>query len=159
MKYHINKEQYTELRQVYTPLIPGSMNLTAEEKIVDAYLTRLKKKADVFYRDGNPYGIIDWKDEDDIQNDLYEFCFNLPKGSDLHVHDNTMIPIDLLLDILVKNTRISLDKDTFGFLYTKKSDRKDNTLDRCHKRMPRQATGQALKKYLLRPEIFTMIWI
>ena len=101
MKYHINKEQYTELRQVYTPLIPGSMNLTAEEKIVDAYLTRLKKKADVLYRDGNPYGIIDWKDEDDIQNDLYEFCFNLPKGSDLHVHDNTMIPIDLLLDILI----------------------------------------------------------
>ena len=129
MKYHINKEQYTELRQVYTPLIPGSINLTAEEEIVDAYLTRLKKKADVFYRDGNPYGIIDWKDEDDIQNDLYEFCFNLPKCSDLHVHDNTMIPIDLLLDILVKNTRISLDKDTFGFLYTKKSDRKDNTLD------------------------------
>lgn len=116
----MNEEQL-KLKESLKPVIPCNEQLSDEEKKLDEYLSRIKKNADVRYKDGNPYGIVEWTDEEDIDPDLYRFCQLLPKGGDLHTHDNVTISYDRFEQMVIDNMIISLDKDSFGTLYTKNS--------------------------------------
>ncbi len=116
----MNEEQL-KLKESLKPVIPCNEQLSDEEKKLDEYLSRIKKNADIRYKDGNPYGIVEWTDEEDIDPDLYRFCQLLPKGGDLHTHDNVTISYDRFEQMVIDNMIISLDKDSFGTLYTKNS--------------------------------------
>ena len=91
----MNKE-YKRLKDTYIPNIPYSEKLSEKEIELDSLLDNIKKQADVLYFDNDPYGIIEWDDKEDIHPQLYKFCHDLPKGGDLHAHDNTMISYDRL---------------------------------------------------------------
>ena len=114
-------KEYKKLKDTYIPDIPYSEKLSDKEKELDSLLDKIKKQADVLYFDNNPYGIIEWDDKEDIHPQLYKFCHDLPKGGDLHAHDNTMISFDRFEQIIKEYALISLDKDTYGNLYTKYS--------------------------------------
>lgn len=113
----MNKE-YLEKKKIYLPVIPCDEKLTSTEEELDLYLSKIKAEADKAYRLNNPYGIIEWDDKEDIHPELYEFCKLLPKGGDLHAHDNTMISIDRFEKVISENTMIVLDEDGHGSLYT-----------------------------------------
>lgn len=112
---------YKKLKESYIPKMEYKDKLSKKEMILDQYLSNLKKQADVLYFDNNPYGIIEWNDSEDIQSELYRFCWQLPKGADLHTHDHTMISYDRFLDIIKEYAYISLNDDTYGNLYTQYS--------------------------------------
>lgn len=111
--------EYRKLRDKYKSVIPYSEELSDKEKILDEYLLMMIKQADENYFDNNPYGIIQWNDDEDIHKELYRFCFDLPKGGDLHAHDNTMISHDRFKQIIKENALISLGGNNHGVLYTK----------------------------------------
>ena len=119
MLYKImDKEKYNRIKESYKPSIPYSEKLNNDEIRLNEHLSILKKEADKRYQPNNPYGIIEWKDNEDIHPKLIDFCFKLPKGADLHAHDNTMIPLDKFVELIIEYAMISLDKDTYGNLYT-----------------------------------------
>ena len=114
----MEKEKYQNLKDSYKPGIPYSEKLNQDEKKLDEYLNRIKKEADRLYHPNDPYGIIEWKDDEDIHPQLIDFCFKLPKGADLHAHDNTMIPLDKFVEIIIEYAMICLDGENYGTLYT-----------------------------------------
>ena len=114
-------KNYIEIKETYVPVIPYSEELSAEEMLLDSHLARIKKEADKLYSVNDPYGIIEWNDDEDIHPELYQFCHELPKGGDLHAHDNTMIPLDRFIQIISEHAFISLNGQTNGTLYTKYS--------------------------------------
>ena len=111
-------EEYLKIKEYHKPVIPYSEKLSEKEEELDELLSRIKKEADALYSANNPYGIIEWKDEEDIHTDFYCFCWQLPKGADLHAHDNTMISLDKFKEIIKEYTLISLNNDTYGTFYT-----------------------------------------
>ena len=113
------KEKYERIKNTFIPDIPYSEELSEGEKKLDDKLTRIKKEADALYTVNDPYGIVEWYDEEDIHTELYQFCYALPKGGDLHAHDNTMISYDRFEQIIKEYAYISLNGDTKGMLYTK----------------------------------------
>ena len=113
--------EYQKLRESYIPKKTHNEQLSEKEEILDKYLSEMKKQADVSYFDDNPYGIIEWDDKEDIHQGLYRFCWDMPKGGDLHAHDHTVISYDKFLDIIKDNAFISLNKNTYGVLYTEYS--------------------------------------
>ena len=115
------ESKYKEIKDKYKPTIPYSEELSDKEKLLDRYLLKIKREADRLYRSNDPYGIIEWKDEEDIHTELYDFCYKLPKGGDLHAHDNTMISLDKFEKIIIENALISLEGPTNGMFYTKYS--------------------------------------
>ena len=117
----INLQEYEKIKESYKPVIPCDEVLSDEEKKLDEYLIRIKKEADVRYKEGNPYGIVEWNDEEDIDPELYRFCKLLPKGGDLHTHDNVTISYDRFEQMVIDNMIISLEEDSYGTLYTKNS--------------------------------------
>ena len=114
-------KDYKLLRDKLIPRIADDEDLSDEEKLLDKYLNDFKKEADLLYYGNNPYGVIEWNDLEDIHKQLYQFCYELPKGGDLHAHDNTMIPYDRFEQIIIDNAWISLSEDTYGSLYAKYS--------------------------------------
>ena len=121
---------YKKHKDAYIPAIPYSEKLSKKEKELDNYLSELKKRADNLYIGNNPYGVVEWGDLEDIYSDFYNFCFDLPKGGDLHAHDNTMISYDRFVEIIKDNAMISLEGQTKGNLYSRySSDLPDNAVD------------------------------
>ena len=116
-----NNEEYLLNKARYKPVIPYSEELSDDEKKLDSFLSGMKGEADQNYSHDNPYGIIQWEDDEDIHRGLYDFCYRLPKGADLHAHDNTMIPFDRFEQIIKDNALICLGKDNYGTLYLKNS--------------------------------------
>ena len=113
----INENNYDEIRSSYMPTIPYSEDLSEEEKKVDEWLSELKAKAQkIDYGDGS-FGAIDWDDEGYMNSELYDFCLALPKGGDLHAHDETMIPVKDFVETVKASAKISLAGDTYGYLY------------------------------------------
>lgn len=111
-------EKYDRIKKRYKPVIPYSEKLNEEEEKLNELLKKIIKEADSLYSVNDPYGIIEWKDDEDIHPKLYDFCYRLPKGGDLHAHDNTMIPLDKFTDIIIEYAMISLSGNTKGNLYT-----------------------------------------
>ena len=94
--------------------------LTEDEKKVDEYLKSLKEAADPLYPENVPYGIIDWDEDTPVNEELYEFCRILPKGGDLHVHDDMELPFDEYYELITSYPGVSIeleDKDKYGYLY------------------------------------------
>lgn len=94
--------------------------LSEEEMAVEDNLTRMKRAADSLYPETTPYGIIDWNEDTPVNEDLYDFCKELPKGGDLHVHDELSIPIEEYIEIIEDYPGIMVDLapgDTRGYLY------------------------------------------
>ena len=114
-------EEYLIRKEKYKPVIPYSEKLSDDEKKLDTYLSGIKMEADKNYSTDNPYGIIQWEDEEDIHKELYDLSWKLPKGGDLHAHDNTMIPLDRLEQIVRDNALICLGEENYGILYLKDS--------------------------------------
>ena len=110
--------KYNTIKDRYKERIPCSEILNEEETKLNDLLNQMKMEADSLYDTNDPYGIIEWKDDKDIHKKLYDFCYKLPKGGDLHAHDNTMIPLDKFTDIIIEYCMISLNGDTKGNLYT-----------------------------------------
>ena len=120
MKRDFN-DNYKIQKAAFIPKIPYCEELSEDEIKLDNYLNRIKKEADSLYFNNNPYGIIEWNDKEDIHPELYDFCWKLPKGGDLHAHDNTMIPYDRFEEIIIEEAMISLADDSYGKLYAKYS--------------------------------------
>ena len=112
----ITAENYEEVRQNYLPVIPYSEPLSEAEKKVDEKLAAFKAAAQEIDFGTGAYGIIDRDDFGYMNSELYDFCTTLPKGGDLHVHDDTSIPVDTFMDIIRDSTMISLEKGEC-FLY------------------------------------------
>lgn len=95
--------------------------LTDREKKVDELLSGMKKDADKLYPEGMPYGIIDHGTNTPVNESLYEFCKALPKGGDLHVHDELVIPFSEYFRVLTETPDIYIDLDggdDKGYLYS-----------------------------------------
>ena len=88
-----------ESREDYQLRIPTEENLSENERRLDDMLTRMKQEADQLYPSTVPYAIIDWEGSP-VHEELYRFCRELPKGGDLHVHDDKVIPVSRFIRIL-----------------------------------------------------------
>lgn len=98
----------------------NTVELSEEEKKADAILAEMKKEADALYPDTVPYGIIDWGADSVYHKGLYNFCKSLPKGGDLHVHDDKFIPVDKYIDILKNHGGVYInlkDGPEYGYMY------------------------------------------
>ena len=116
-EYYIEREKIVEDNQNLLGVI-----LTAEEKKLDNVLSKLKEK---FYADCNgdiPYATPALKDERIVNSELYKFLIDLPKGSDLHVHGTSQVPMRKLIDFIIDHERLLINIDTY-ILTTVKSDR------------------------------------
>ncbi len=97
-----------------------TFSLSKEEMAAEDKLTRIKREADALYPETIPYGIVDWNEASPVNKELYDFCKALPKGGDLHVHDELSIPIDEYIRIIKDYPGIMVDLapgDTRGYLY------------------------------------------
>lgn len=99
--------------------IRTDIKLSDDEKKVNNYLSKIKLEADKLYSSIKPYGIIDWNDASYSQK-LLDFSRALPKGGDLHVHNDKVISVSDLIDLLLQHEEVSivLDEGTqYGYLY------------------------------------------
>lgn len=108
-----------ESREDYQILIPTNEMLSENERRLDAMLSRMKQEADQLYPSTIPYAIIDWEGSP-IHEELYRFCRELPKGGDLHVHDDKVIPVSRYINILKDSGKVFIvleEGPQYGFLY------------------------------------------
>ena len=108
-----------ESREDYQILIPTNEMLSENERRLDAMLSRMKQEADQLYPSTIPYAIIDWEGSP-IHEELYRFCRELPKGGDLHVHDDKVIPVSRYIQILKDSGKVFIvleEGPQYGFLY------------------------------------------
>ena len=104
----------------YEPSYPTDMILLENEKIVDDKLSKMKQEATALYSDNIPFAIIDWNDDTPIHEELRNFCKDLPKGGDLHVHDEKFIPINRYIKLLKEYGKVYIileEGDQYGFMY------------------------------------------
>ncbi len=94
-----------ESREDYQLRIPTEENLSENERRLDDMLTRMKQEADQLYPSTVPYAIIDWEGSP-VHEELYRFCRELPKGGDLHVHDDKVIPVSRFIRILKDSGKV-----------------------------------------------------
>ena len=100
---------------------PVTGTLSEAEEKLDAVLTRMKQEADKLYPPTVPYALIDW-DESLVHEGLRRFCRELPKGADLHIHDDKVIPMDRYIRILKEYGKVYIvleDGPDYGMLYVK----------------------------------------
>ncbi len=108
-----------ESREDYQLRIPTEENLSENERRLDDMLTRMKQEADQLYPSTVPYAIIDWEGSP-VHEELYRFCRELPKGGDLHVHDDKVIPVSRFIRILKDSGKVFIvpeEGPTYGYLY------------------------------------------
>ena len=111
----------TVSREEFKTPFPVTGTLSEDEKKLDAVLTRMKQEADKLYPSTVPYALIDW-DESLVHEGLRRFCRELPKGADLHTHDDKVIPMDRYIRILKEYGKACIvleDGPDYGNLYVK----------------------------------------
>lgn len=113
--------EYESLRQ---KIVEENQNLVGvvlndDEKKVDAYLTKLKEKFKTACNNDIPYNMPVLLDERIINSELYSFCMKLPKGSDLHVHGTSLVPVHYLLDFVYNHEKILINLDNYLLTYQK----------------------------------------
>ncbi len=94
------KEEYEEQREELEAEndYRTSVTLSETEKKADAALTEMKEAYILSCKGEVPYNMPVLKDKNIWESDLYQFCKDLPKGSDLHIHGLAILPMDELLD-------------------------------------------------------------
>ncbi len=75
-----------------------TVELTEKEKLVDARLQNLKAEYLESCKDNVPYDMPVMTDENIWNSKLYQFCKELPKGADLHVHGLALLPAAEFMD-------------------------------------------------------------
>ena len=116
----VSGETYEADRESYKPSVPYSEELNEKEKALDERLTEMKWIAESLYDENADYGMVPRGDETILSSDLYQFCLALPKGGELHSHDNCAMPFDRYLSVIREDAMICLeDGDTYGFLYAR----------------------------------------
>lgn len=111
---------YEEKRQEFIHEITTDVELSEAEKVVDDKLNTMKAEADKLYTVIEHYGIVDWNNADSVHKELLDFCRQLPKGGDLHLHDNTIVPATRYIEVLKRHddVRICLEPGVnYGYLY------------------------------------------
>ncbi len=105
-------------RESYIPAIPSDEKLNPQEQELDKALSRMKEEAAALYDEDEPFGTIRYDDEDALTSDLYAFCHALPKGAELHAHEQTLIDFDRYLDLIRSEAMICTDEgDDYGHMY------------------------------------------
>lgn len=113
----ITCENYEEKRR---ELIEANSNLVGlvlneKERMLDEYLTAIKKE----FRDGFswdiPYSIPTLTDKRLTSSRLYRFCSLMPKGADLHVHDMALLPAAELIKLLLTRPEFCINADRKSF--------------------------------------------
>ncbi len=110
MQDRITPENYSEKR---AELVEQNINtlvvlLTEEETRVGAVLEQLKEDYRAACGGNIPYSMPMLSDERIWNSLLYQFCRELPKGSDLHVHGFAMLPAWKLIEFLEKRDDVLL---------------------------------------------------
>lgn len=108
-------------REEFKTPFPVTGKLSEDEEKLDSVLTRMKHEADKLYAPTVPYALIDW-DESLVHEGLRRFCRELPKGADLHAHDDKVIPMDRYIRILKEYGKVYIvleDGSDYGMLYVK----------------------------------------
>lgn len=82
--------------------------LTDEEKQLDKKLQQLKDDVRKQFNDQIPYNMPFLTDARLENNKLFEFCRELPKPADLHIHNETYLPIAELTDFLLNRNDIAI---------------------------------------------------
>ncbi len=105
-------------REDIVPVIPYTEALSDDELKIDAMLEEMKQEADALYTSGIPYAIPEWSDSSYAGTKLYGFCRQLPKGADLHGHDDTMISYERFINIIRDRADICLEEgEYYGHMY------------------------------------------
>ena len=107
------KEEYVEKREELAADndYQTSVTLSEAEKKADAALTEMKT-AYLLSCDGKvPYDMPVLKDQNIWKSDLYQFCMDLPKGSDLHIHGLAILPMEDLVDFVVSRPELMIVTD------------------------------------------------
>ena len=113
-------ETYEAIRDTFKPTVPYSEELNEKEKALDARLSEMKRQAESLYDENADFGMVSRGDETILSSDLYQFCLALPKGGELHSHDNCAMPFDRYLSVIREDAMICLTEgDTYGFLYAR----------------------------------------
>ena len=127
--------------------------LSESEKIVDEKLARMKLEADAMYPSTVSYGIIDWGEKATVHEELYDFCKALPKGGDLHIHDEKVIPISRYIKVLKDYGKVYIVLDEgpqYGYLYVK--DIPDNAVPLNKALLEGSLTEEELQEILVMSE-------
>ena len=82
--------------------------LTDEEKQLDKKLQQLKADVKKQFNGNIPYDMPFLTDERLENNKLFAFCRELPKPADLHIHNETYLPVKELTDFLLKRKDIAI---------------------------------------------------
>ena len=102
----VSGETYEADRESYKPSVPYSEELNEKEKALDERLTEMKWIAESLYDENADYGMVPRGDETILSSDLYQFCLALPKGGELHSHDNCAMPFDRYLSVIREDAMI-----------------------------------------------------
>lgn len=139
----------TNSKEYYITNISTNIKLSVDEKIVDEYLSKIKFEADKLYSSPKSYGIIEPNDSYYSQ-ELLDFSRLLPKGGDLHTHNNKVISASALINLLIQygDAYIILDKgEEYGYLYT--GDAPNNAVSLNEALKNKKITLEELKEIIL----------
>lgn len=96
--------------------------LNEQEKKADLVLSNLKKELNNDFDNNIPYSMPMISDHRLRNSKLYSVLRKLPKGSDLHVHGTGLVPIEKLIDFILKEDRLLIDVNTCILTYEKNKD-------------------------------------
>lgn len=111
----ISLEEYKTLRE---EIALNNQNLVGvvlndDEKKADKKLSELKKKFSDTCGETMHYSMSAIRDERIRESELYEFIRKLPKGSDLHVHGTSLIPVNKMIDFLCDYEKLLINIKTY----------------------------------------------
>lgn len=116
-------ENYDELRESLvnenrkiTSNVLNDLEIKANE-ILKGYKTDFLKN-----KSHNTYRMPVLRDENIWNSDLYKFCIDLPKGSDLHVHGTSLLPMDRCIELIKSSNRLFVGLDDYK-LVSKQDDK------------------------------------
>ena len=112
-------DEYYEIRK---QIVENNQNLVGvvlneKEKQLDEKFSLLKEEYIKSCNNDVPYDMPILKDERIRNSELYKFLVNMPKGSDLHVHGTSLVPIHKLLDFIIEHEKLLIDIDTLILTY------------------------------------------
>ncbi len=92
--------------------------LSEKEKNIDNKLTILRNNY-IESVNSVPYNMPIIRKPEIWETDLYKFCLELPKGSDLHVHGTALLPMDKLIEFIKSNDKLFIGLDDYILTLTK----------------------------------------
>jgi len=148
MRINVTPENYAEVRAEF---IEKNSNLVGvvlrpDEVLLDHVISDLKQAFKDSCDGDVPYNMPMLKDKRIAESKLYTLLQKMPKGSDLHVHGTSILPVRKMIDWMLEEDNLLIDVDTCCLKL--KTD--EGLTDRC---MP---IGEAFYKgYISRKDIET----